>query len=218
MTITLVDNQVREYDPAVPINFAPVTATAQDPGYQGLMVSPFYVYIRDDERIIFTLSAPQTGNMAPGFNPTVADPDYLCSNDPPAYMELFGYPRALVAAPGSEFTRIASVTPNQGDGQVNWVLTAGHNYIRDTRNGPVIGRANSRNLLDFPLQNAPTTSTSYWTGLNADWTTSGAHCIDWVNNAAAFSGQAGAGGTNAGAISSGPATCNTTRTILCVES
>ncbi len=219
LTITPVDNNVREGDQSVELTFS-ATAGAQDPGYQNLLVPSFWVYLQDEERIIYTLNQAQDGDMAVGFNPQYAEPDNLCGQDPTSWMELFGYPMAMVASPGppeSYYQRIASLTPGQGDGQSSWVLQAGRNYVRGTRNGPVIGRANARNLLDFPLQNALSTSTKYWTGLNQDWTTSASTCTTWNNNAAATLGQSGGGGTTAAAISSTAESCAGALLMLCVE-
>ncbi|HEY8206370.1 MAG TPA: DUF1554 domain-containing protein [Myxococcaceae bacterium] len=221
MTVTPVDNQARENDQYVDITFS-VTASlpAQDPGYQNLMAYPMYMVLQDDERVIFTLSTARAGDMTdPGG--TYLMLDTLCSDDPVRSTQNLNYVQALIAADYQGvyyFQRVASQTANLGDGQVNWVLQSGKNYVSETRTGPVIGRANMRNLFDFPLAHALGPIGDAWTGLNADWTSATENCDQWTNPTVSASGSAGGtGATNSTAIFKGSTLCNVPHRLLCVE-
>jgi hypothetical protein len=220
MTVTPLDNNAREYDPQVDITFSVTAALpSQDPGYHNLSVPPLHVTLQDDERIIFTLSTPQDGDLTEPFGGSYFIMDSLCTSDP-GQAQLFNYSLAMLAVdnPGFSFFRIASASPNLGDGQIGWVLAMGRNYLSETRNGPVIGRANGKNLLDFPLARALTTAGDVWTGLEADWTTSGVNCSAWTDNGSGSSGRFGtSGSTTTTALAGGAAACDGARRILCVE-
>lgn len=220
MTVTPVDNAIREYDPSVDITFSVTAALpTQDPGYQNPTLSPMTVTLQDDERIIFTTSTARGGDMTDPFGGTYFVLDSYCYNDA-AQGQLFYTSAALMAVdnPGFGLQRIASVTPNAGDGQMGWVLSAGRNYLSETRTGPVIGRANDKNLFDFPLAHALTTAGDAWTGLEADWTTSGTNCAAWADSGNANMGRYGASGsTGSTALAGGTAPCDSPHRILCVE-
>ncbi len=83
--------------------------------------------------------------------------------------------KAMLVGPG----RIASVTANVGDGQVDWVLYPSMTYRRPD-NQP-IAVTNAAKLLLFPLTNAISLSgvAATWTGMNVDWTTNGDNCTGW---------------------------------------
>jgi len=221
MTVTPVDNDVREYDPTVDITFAVTAALPlQDPGYQNPVIDPLQVTLQDDERVIFTLSTGQDGNLSDPFGGIYFVLDSLCQNDPAQGQQLFYYSLALMSVnnPGYGLHRIASANPNAGDQQDGWVLSNGRNYISETRNGPVIGRANAKNLLDFPLAHPLTTAGDVWTGLEADWTTSATNCGAWIDGNIANTGRTGtSNSTSSAAIAGGTATCDGPRRILCVE-
>ncbi|HYV46403.1 MAG TPA: DUF1554 domain-containing protein [Myxococcaceae bacterium] len=219
MTVTALDNNIREYDPTVDITFS-VTAAFPllDPGYQNPVIDPLQVTIQDDERIIFTTTAGHTGNMQDPGGGSYFILDSLCYTDPVQGQQLFYTSAAMLSVDNPLFTRIASVTANQGDQQANWVLAKGRNYISETRNGPVIGRANDKNLLDFPLAHALTAAGDAWTGLEAGWTNSGTNCAAWVDDTSANMGRAGtSNATSSAAIAGGTASCDGLRRILCVE-
>ncbi|MCE9596788.1 MAG: DUF1554 domain-containing protein [Spirochaetia bacterium] len=115
---------------------------------------------------------------------SVAAADAICQSDP-------NYPgsgvyRAMIAQPG---VRVASVSPNAGDGQVDWVIQANRRYIR-LSDQQTIQISNAVGLFVFPLLNPvhPTNFLAAWTGLNTTWQTGG-NCSDWSSNA----GSANAG-------------------------
>jgi len=217
MTVTPVDNNVRDGDQTVDITFSVTAALpALDPGYQNPVISPLQVSLEDDERIIFTTQRTRTGDLTSGGS--YYDVDNFCASDPGA-QPLIYYSLAMLAVDnsGSGLQRIASSQPNVGN-EWSWVLIPERNYISDTRNGPVIGRANSRKLLDFPLAHPLTTAGDVWTGLEADWTTAGTNCALWFDGTNANMGRYGAAGsTTTTALAGGTAACDSLHRILCVE-
>jgi uncharacterized protein DUF1554 len=219
MTVTPVDDNIRQYDQSVEITFSVTAALpTQDPGYQNPMVNSLSVYIQDDERIIFTTSTTVAGELSDLGGGTYYVVDSYCYTDP-GQSQLFNTAYALVAIDNAPYNlqRIASVTPNLGDGQ-NWILSAGKNYIADTKTGPVIGRANAKGFFDFPLSHPLTTAGDVWTGLETDWTTSSTNCGNWEDNISNLVGRTGASGsTTATALVGGTATCDSPRHLLCVE-
>lgn len=216
MTVTPVDNNVRENDPEVDITFSVTAALpAQDPGYQNPTISPMQVTLQDDERIIFTTARTRAGDLTSG---SYIDIDSFCATDDGA-SPLIYYSLAMMAVDNysAGLQRIASSQPNVGN-EPSWVLTPGRNYISETATGPVIGRANSKKLLDFPLANPLTTKGDVWTGLEADWTTSGTSCALWLDSTNANMGRAGtSGSTSTTAIAGGAAACDSPHRLLCVE-
>lgn len=87
------------------------------------------------------------------------------------------------------YKRIATVTPNVGDGQVDWIFKPNTEYRRIDGVTKVM-TTNSVGLFDFTNENLTNSFTStfvnIWTGLNPDWTTRGANvrtdqgnCIGW---------------------------------------
>ena len=107
--------------------------------------------------------------------------------------------------------RIASVTANAGDGQVDWVLKANTKYFQSDGTTQVM-TTNANKLftfgtLDNPFDAVPTDM--YWTGLNLDWTTypdqggNNQNCSGWsynTSNAAPYGTFAMGGLTDNGAI------------------
>ncbi|MDI7195504.1 DUF1554 domain-containing protein [Leptospira santarosai] len=82
-----------------------------------------------------------------------------------------------------ESRRRASVTPNQGDGQTNWVFKPNTQYRRAT-DGHLITTTDSKGLIPFPMIRPFTSDQrAIWTGLNRDWTTApqGSRCGDWTS-------------------------------------
>jgi len=120
--------------------------------------------------------------------------------------------------------RIASVTANAGDGQVDWVLHANTTYYR-ADGTTVIGSTGSTSLFNFPLSIAANpfniVSTGYFTGMNAanDWTSSADNCSAWASNSAGVNGTVSDGSSHAGILTAGSVTvaCNNLSTIICVE-
>lgn len=113
--------------------------------------------------------------------------------------------------------RIASLTSDTGDGQVDWVLSPLETYVR-SEDGATIGTAGSNGLLTFPVSAAvATTGAQVWTGLTGTWTT-GTHCFNWTEG---FSGIGEKGlrtATNSSLIQDSTADiCTSPYSVYCVE-
>jgi len=148
----------------------------------------------------------------------IAGLDGLCQST-------FGSSYRAMAVDGS--TRIASASPNAGNGQVGWVLGAYTRYVSAETGNLVFITDNSRLIgasggTDQPLVNAVrATDDGYgaWTGANADWT-SGLDCADWTSASSSDQGlgcnaatTAPAGFPNNGGVSQ----CQYDRRFYCVQ-
>ncbi|EMK24138.1 endostatin-like outer membrane protein LenE [Leptospira kirschneri] len=137
--------------------------------------------------------------VAPGFHNggfsyegiSAAD-EYCNANIPAGSFAAAGAPYKALLANNlpNYYKRVATVTPNAGDGQENWILKPNTEYRRVDGVTKVM-TTNSVGLFDFTNENLtnPFTSTfvNIWTGLNPDWTTrslytptSEGNCIAWV--------------------------------------
>lgn len=120
--------------------------------------------------------------------------------------------------------RVASVSPNTGDGQVDWVFRPGQNYFRSDGITPVM-TTDAAGLFIGTLTNpftASPTGRSNWMGLNADWTTSVNLCSNWASSLATDNGSVGYSiNTTTAAFSWGLQPCdgNGTHTmgLMCIE-
>ncbi|EPG83131.1 endostatin-like outer membrane lipoprotein, LenD-like [Leptospira santarosai] len=119
--------------------------------------------------------------------------------------------------------RRASVTANQGDGQIDWVLKPNTEYRRILSTwDSLVGVTNSTGLFTFPLNSTwhPVAGYNIWTGLNSDWTGAPENCGMWMNPDA--NGRYGdSDRTTDEAISAGVSACDDSTfidpAILCVE-
>lgn len=162
---------------------------------------------------IFTTAGTANGNLS-----GTAGADLLCMNDG-ARPSGATY-RALMV--DTIPTRRATVTPNVGDGQVNWVLKATRRYVRSDGASNVM-ITNFSGLFDFgaySLTNPVTFSGSSWTGFQSpvDWRVKAAQtCSDWTT--ATGIGTTGSnGGATATALSDLPTSCGTVGlSLICIE-
>lgn len=107
--------------------------------------------------------------------------------------------KALLIA-GIGTIRTASVSANTGDGQIDWVMAASTNYVREDET-TLIGTTNSAGLFTFPLTNSISASAGqYWTAMGSDWTSTAFYCNDGGGESWTFVG-AGAGNSNIGDVS-----------------
>ncbi len=126
--------------------------------------------------------------------------------------------------------RIASASPNAGDGQVDWVLKPNAGYYQSDGKTPVMTTGGSGLFLFGALKNPfdPDVNDKYWTGLNLDWTTypftNGANqnCNGWSYNADIWiRGTFGLGGLkdSSSIYGSYDAACNATPSyhLICVQ-
>jgi len=211
------DDQLRDGDAAFTVTFDPAVAT-QDPAYAGRVASPVPATVLDDERVIFTSKNAHPGDM------DGQSPDDVCARQDPGdgSLVLFHPPKAFLVGrtSGGTINRVASNTAYQGDGQQDWVLRAGLQYLSDDRDGAVIARANQNNLLPIePPQSlsGPISQQTIWTGLLPDWT-SGEDCTGWTSAYGIDLGRSGkGGGLDSVGISYNANQCTTPQNIACVE-
>lgn len=110
------------------------------------------------------LIAAEGTNKATG----IAAADSLCMKDA-------GYPGTGIykAFLVDGANRIASTTANAGDGQINWVLRPSENYYRSDGTTKIM-TTNANGIFVFGTLSNPFVAAgmpSYWTGMDADWTT-----------------------------------------------
>ncbi|WP_082281182.1 endostatin-like outer membrane protein LenE [Leptospira kirschneri] len=165
-----------------------------------------------------------------GFSNGISTADEYCNaNIPAGSFAAAGAPyKALLAnnLGPNLYKRVATVTPNIGDGQEDWIFKPNTEYRR-TDGVTKVMTTNSVGLFNFTNENLtnPFTSTfvNIWTGLNPDWTTRGANirtdqgnCIGWYfdigeSNGIIYGGTFGvANMINSHAIFDNFATCDST--------
>lgn len=160
-----------------------------------------------------------------GFFGGVAAADGICASDAASLGYAGTFKAFLNSVQGS--SRIASLTADTGDGQVDWVLAANTNYYR-ADGTTLIGTTTSGAIFDTlsGLTNSITGSgDNYWTGFLSDWT-SGSDTSDlcdfssvtsWSNSGGAFGRYGNGSFTTSGAIAQATQNCSTVIHLLCVR-
>lgn len=156
---------------------------------------------------IFVTQATTDGNIG-----GILAADYMCAVDTGNPDPLLPFKAMLVDGTN----RVASLSPDAGDGQTNWVLVPGETYI-STSGGATIATANAAGLFSFNLSSAIYPGTlNVWTGLSGDWTTNNNTCSGWTSNA--VTGNTGtANSTTNTAIAGTPSACSGIYRLYCVE-
>lgn len=160
-------------------------------------------------KFIFQSSTPVTGSLG-----GVPGADAICNADglKPANSGTY---KAMVVVTG---VRVASVTANAGDGQIDWVLRPNQSYIRP--DGTPIMTTNASGIYiwgaDWPAS-VGTNGNAIWTGLMADWRVDGTRCSNWTDNISTFGRYATANAVNSMAILSGSLHCSNTGNLYCVQ-
>ncbi len=221
VTVTGVNDTAKDGSQAYSIITAPAVTT--DPTYSGMDPANVAVTNTDNEKYIFITAAQYDGAfdnnsaLAGGSNGAVngdgnprQEMDNACQTD--ANKPAAGTYRAI--AVGSN--RRASLNPNAGDSQISWVLQPNYDYIRTGPTALFTSNANSI-FTGWPLSNNFGAGSTYWTGLNTNWTT-GNNCSNWTDNGLGSTGETGNGTpVGNGAISTANVTCDTALPLLCVE-
>ncbi len=154
-------------------------------------------------RHIYLIITPKDGNLG-----GITGADAACLADNPGLSGTF---RAMIVDGAA---RIASVTANAGDGQMDWVLQANTEYRRQDGT-TVVGTTNSAALFTFPLDNAFGSGPA-WTGLDTDWTAHPDNCTNWgVTTGNGSSGNSGQ--VSQQAIRQNSPGCSSLRSLICVE-
>lgn len=158
------------------INYVIITgaATSADANYNGINPSDLSLTnIDTGEKRTFLSSTALDGNIG-----GVAGADTICNSDgaKPSIQ-----PNVYKAMIVDGTTRKASTTANAGDGQIDWVFLPNTSYFR-TDGTTQIMTTNANGIFVFGSLTSSFLGvmTSYWTGLNADWTTFGTHCTGWT--------------------------------------
>ena len=143
-------------------------------------------------KIIYLTSMPKKANFG-GVNGA----DAQCNLSPPTA----GTYKALLV---DGTTRVACTTAQCATGGategVDWVLAPNTKYVR-ADGTTVIGTSSSSAIFAFPLDaSIGTIGYSYWTGLNADWTTSTDTCSGWTQTSDVFASEGSANTSDNAAI------------------
>ena len=182
-------------------------------------VSSFWFVNIPNYRIIFVSST-----TTDGFFGGTSGADAICRSDA-GTLGLSGTFKALIAA-GNVSIRTATVSPDVGDGQVDWVLDANRTYVR-TDIETTIGVTGANGLFTFPLQNAFSDSAGqHWTGMLINWTTGGTPSSNlcdfgggsWVNFGGSFGTPGATNSTTTTALNGGGnINCTTVINLVCVQ-
>ena len=126
--------------------------------------------------------------------------------------------KAMIA----DVNRKASITPNIGDGQIDWVLQPSTTYVRP--DGTIIMTTGTNGLFDFNGGDQLTNSLDglspiYFTGIQPTWVNNTTfHCADWTTNSISNAAVSGSGTEiNGLAINENNPICDTMGKLFCVE-
>lgn len=213
VTISAVNDALQEGTETTPV--LTFTVASGDAAYNALAIADMNVTVTDnDVKRIFVSTGAWNGDLS-----NVAGADALCNADA-------GGPAAPVfrAMIVDGLTRVASVTPDAGDGQVSWVLQPNMRYFRTNAGGAFITEVfttNANALPLFPWTAGGGVAANVWTGLNADWTSATAltqNCFFWTDGSGSWNGAIGVGNaTISTAIRTGVSLCSNTLRLYCVE-
>jgi len=124
-------------------------------------------------------------------------------------------------------TRVATVSPNQGDGQKDWVLQTWTHYVNGngellwiTDERALLGVSETNNTQSVDLLATIATDTSFksaWTGVLNNWQSS-SDCQNWTAGDIGNSGKMGiATSTSSYKNQGGSSSCTPARYLYCVE-
>lgn len=135
-----------------------------------------------DGKVIFLTSMPKKSTFG-----GVSGADVLCNASPP----VAGTYRALLV---DGTNRVACSSANCMTGGategVNWALQPNTKYVRDDQQHTLIGTTTSAAIFELPLDaSIGTDAYSYWTGLDADWTTSTDDCNGWTETSGVYANE-----------------------------
>lgn len=161
----------------------------------------------NEKRLFLSLSSYQGG----GFG-GVTGADVICASD--SKCPKGSICKAMILNPG---TRVASVTANVGDGQVDWVLHPNSNYfLQDGITS--ITNTNSSSLFQIPFSNAiDTISPGIWLGSSAGWVIGANHCLNWTDTTAVNTGYVFRTQYTDNTLFGGNYSCSNQANLLCVE-
>ncbi|MDZ4724531.1 MAG: DUF1554 domain-containing protein [Leptospira sp.] len=197
ITLTGKDNVNYGITNSLKVNYGP--SVSADISFHGLSGSSSSILNRDHRKLIFT-SALTLGNFG-----GITGADSLCNSDASKPANTGTY-KAYIVQPG---VRVASVSPNAGDGQIDWVLKPNQFYTRS--DGTPIMTTNSVAIFTtFPLTNSVyTVGDAIWTGFagSNDWLAAGG-CLGWTDSGATGPYSTGNATTFQSLLFGGNVTCS----------
>jgi len=157
-----------------------------------------------------------TQNVYPGNFGKASSYDPFCNSDP--NYPGSGYFKAMLV---DNQSRRASISPNLGDGQIDWVMKPNKAYNRDLTT--VIGTTDANGFLQVMTETPSLSATDHWTGFDpnyVNWMTSQTHnCNNWTSNSAgnfAITGNGYTLSTISFLAFSASRNCSTSAKIVCV--
>lgn len=172
----------------------------------------------DYRKYVFVTSQTHDGNFAAGYTSGIAGADAFCQQQKDAFAAtLPGFSFEYKALLVDSSNRIASVSADAGDGQVNWVLRPDTEYLR--ADGTLLFTTNSASI--FPMGSglrSPFTADAavrWWTGLDTTWQVL-VTCTNWTATAG-FGTRGTSAVTTTSALSEASNACGTGIRLLCVR-
>ncbi|TGL87513.1 DUF1554 domain-containing protein [Leptospira congkakensis] len=164
--------------------------------------------VLDNEKKIFLSANPYRGGDFGG----VSGADAICQSE--SKCPLGSSCKAMIL---NGTTRIASLTANVGDGQVDWVLKPNaYYYLADGTT--LISNTGSTSLLQVPLVNVIGAVTfGAWFGSATGWVYGPNHCNGWTDNTAFYTGNALRTQNSDATFFGGNFSCSNQSNLLCVE-
>jgi cysteine-rich repeat protein len=151
-------------------------------------------------KIIYLSPMPKKANFG-----GVAGADAQCNLSPPNGSTY----KALLVDGTSRLACTAAECEGASLQGIDWVLAPNTTYVREDGT-TVIGTTNAAAVFVFPLEASIATSGfSYWTGLNADWTTSEDNCSGWTGTSGFYADEGLGDATDSGAIQGVSESCAT---------
>lgn len=173
VTVAGIDDLMYGVAGSFTVNLGP--SSSPDLLAQNITGSTVSISNRDFRKLIFV------SNLTTGNTGGISGADAFCNSDSNKPINT-GIYKAFLTLPG---VRVASVTANAGDGQIDWVLKPNQLYTRP--NGLPIMITNSVSLFTaFPLINSVyTAGDAIWTGFQgtSDWISIGG-CVGWTSTGA----------------------------------
>ena len=159
---------------------------------------------------IFVTSTNVDGNLG-----GIAGADSLCMSDP-NYPGAGTYKAMLVDG----INRVATITQNTGDGQVDWVLQPNTDYVQADGVTPIMTTDNNGLFVFGTLTNSiSTTAKIVWTDMLASWISNTTNCSAWTSNSSTVNGTYGDSTSLIGAaVGVETLSCDTaTMALYCVQ-
>ncbi|TAL37035.1 MAG: DUF1554 domain-containing protein [Spirochaetes bacterium] len=216
ITITGKDDHQVDGNAASYVSFGPIsTADLRIDGYQHPDVAP--VVNIDNDKLIYVTNATYYGNLNGGIAEADGNCNLLAETNKPT--DLPGATFLSLMVDGT--TRIATTDGSTDAGQTNWVLLPNTEYYLKSGSKPYTQNIFTTNEYGLPsgallVPFTTNAGDTFWTGLNADWTTSTDTCGGWTLDLT--QGRYGSGNkTDANAISAGSASNGVVKKIIAVQ-